>query len=113
MTNQESGHMTLRHGESDRVPLSPSTVWFLAIVNELGSLKTYDFKCTDDGLKQLLAFLRGPERTNLALVIAIWHGEYRTDAFVMDVLSLERRAEQDLTDRAQARRESRVRKQQL
>lgn len=112
MTSQESGHMTLRHGESDRVPISPSTVWFLVIVNEPGSLKTYDFKCTDNGLKELLSFLRGPQRTNLALVIAIWHGEYRTDAFVMDVPSLEKRAEQALTDRDKARHESRAMKRQ-
>ena len=77
----------IRIGEHDRVPFS-SSVWFLGILQGSDRLEYYEFRCTKEGLKNLVEFCKKEKKNPNCILFGVWHGQYRTDVFLMEPVNL-------------------------
>jgi len=77
-------HLRIREGESDRFPLGSggSEVWCLGIDSNWGLL---EFRATKIGMQNLRDFCQVLSMpATKGLLMGVWHGQYRTDLFILD-----------------------------
>ena len=85
--------MTIRAGETDRVPLKYGTksVWFVVLDLVRDELREEQFTQTKKGLNALYERLQKDPAP--ARIYAVWHGQWQTDLFTCDsAILLERLA---------------------
>jgi alpha-mannosidase len=77
--------VTIRYGETDRIPLKYGTksVWFVLLDLIEGQLREEQYTQTKKGLNALYERLqKDPEPLR---VFAVWHGQWQTDLFACEV----------------------------
>lgn len=112
MSMLEEDYARVRFGETDKVPLGPG-IWFLVFTVKGTTLHFLEFRCTRQGLKEFEDYLCANMLTSSSMppqeirIFAVWHGQYRTDLFLMNPGELLGRIRLELNQHAAKKRVSR------
>jgi hypothetical protein len=75
-----------RHNQEDGFPWNGrgSDIWFGVLTLESGVVQYYGFSSAKYQKENLLELLKKVSDTHFLALIGVWHGEWRTDLFILD-----------------------------
>lgn len=90
----------IRINETDQVPLHPNNgYWFLVTIIKNNKLHSESISLSKSGRQEVLEIAKKyKNKPDKCEIFHAWHGQYRTDLFLMDMPLLIERLEKDIDD---------------